>query len=717
MFLRPGAETVSYPNRTRAAAQRAALFFLVAGLLAIVNSLLLETARPQQGTFIALGVLDLVIAALLRFLPWERWHVRALLMVVPVTFVIIGLFEVTGATTPYTYPIFFILVFIWIGLSLPPRTALVLAPLTVVAYIIPLISSGHNANAVESASVAVPVCVLIGEVVARTVSRLHAARDELELRVAERTAQLQAANEALQHELAERKQIETALRESELRFRQLAEHIHEAFWLSDPHISRLLYISPAYEKIWERSCASLYDQPHSFLEAVHPADRERVIAALGRQQHGEATDEEYRILRPDASVRWIWDRSFPVTDASGQVERIARVTQDITDRKQLEAQFLQAQKLEGIGRLAGGIAHDFNNLLTAIGGYADLIWDALSHDHPIRSDLEEIRKAVARATNLTRQLLAFARKQIIEPRVLNLNDLIIDMDKLLRRVIGEDIDLITRPAPNLGWVKADPGQIEQVLVNLALNARDAMPEGGKLTIETRNVFLNKAYARGHQSVTEGAYVLLAVSDTGVGMDSEIQTHAFEPFFTTKAQGKGTGLGLATCYGIIKQHGGNIWVYSEVGQGTTFKIYLPQVEGSTNTAPLQVEVHALPRGKETVLVVEDEVAVRALAARVLREQGYTVLEAGNGVEAIRVAEVHAPAAIDLLLTDVVMPHMGGKAVADQIITLYPTLKVLFISGYTDSAIVHHGRLDEGVAFLHKPFTPAVLARKVREVLDE
>jgi len=707
---------VRHPHRTRSAAQRAALFFFVAGLLAIVNSLLLEAARPQQATFIALGVLDLVIAALLRFLPWERWHVRALLLIVPVSFVVIGLFEVAGATTAATYPIFFILVFIWVGLSLPPRTALLLAPLTVVGYVLPLLQSSHTTNVAESATVAIPVCILIGEVIARVVSRLHAAQDELEQRVAERTAQLQAANAALQHELAERRQVELALRETDLRFRQLAEHIHEAFWLVDPHTPRLLYISQAYEAIWERSCASLYDQPLSFLDAVHSADQERVVAALDRQRRGEATDEEYRIIRPDGSVRWIWDRGFPVAVAAGQVERIARVTQDITDRKQLEAQFLQSQKLDGLGRLAGGISHDFNNLLTAIGGYADLIGLILPHDHPVRSHLAQIQKGVVRAGNLTKQLLAFARKQIIEPRVLNLNDLIIEMDQLLRPIIGSDIDLITRPAPNLGLVRADAGQIEQVLMNLAVNARDAMPTGGKLTIETSNVALDRTYTYGHQQVTEGPYVLLAVSDTGVGMDAEVQAHAFEPFFTTKAIGKGTGLGLATCYGIVDQHGGHIWVYSEVGRGTTFKIYLPQVAEPATPASPPAEEHALPRGTETMLVVEDEADVRALVAQVLREQGYTVLEAVDGADAIRVVESYAPAAIDLLVTDVVMPHMGGKDAAAAITARYPTIKVLFMSGYTDGAIAHNGQLDEGVSFLPKPFTPAALIRKVREVLD-
>jgi two-component system cell cycle sensor histidine kinase/response regulator CckA len=714
MFPQPGGTPLARAQRTRVAAKRAALFFLIAGLLAIVDSLLLKLAQPQQGRFIALGLVDIGLAALLLLLPWERWPARALLVAAPVAFVMIGLFDAAGATTPYTYSTFFILEFIWVGLSFPPRTALLLTPLTAVAYVVPLLASGRSTSAIESATVVVPVCILVGEVVAHVVHRLHAAQDELEQRVAERTAQLQAANQAIQQELAERTQVEAALRESESRFRQLAEHIHEAFWLLDPHTPRLLYISPAYEQIWQRACETLYAQPYSFLDAVHPGDRERVAAAMERQQGGAISDEEYRILWPDGSVRWVWDRSFPVADAAGRVSRIARVTQDITDRKQLEAQFLQAQKLEGIGRLAGGIAHDFNNLLTAISGYTDLLWEGLPHDDPMRGDVEEIQRAVGRAANLTHQLLAVARKQIIEPRVLNLNDLIVEMDKLLRRIIGEDITLITSPAPDLLRVKADPGQIEQVLVNLAVNARDAMPAGGRLSIETRNVGLNQA--NGRQSMAEGAFVLLTVSDTGAGMDAEVQAQAFDPFFTTKGQGRGTGLGLATSYGIVKQHGGNIQISSEVGRGTIFNIYLPGVEERGPAPPAPLEARRPLRGTESVLVVEDEATVRALVGRVLREQGYTVLEAEDGAQAIRIAQAHAPARLDLLLTDIVMPHMNGKAVADQISALHPAAKVLFMSGYTDGAIVHSGQLAEGVAFLHKPFTPAALARKVREVLD-
>jgi CheY-like chemotaxis protein len=328
----------------------------------------------------------------------------------------------------------------------------------------------------------------------------------------------------------------------------------------------------------------------------------------------------------------------------------------------------------------------------------------------------EIARAAERAAGLTRQLLAFARKQIIEPQVVDLNQLTLEMDALLRRLLGEDIELVTLPAPDLGSVRADPGQIEQVLVNLAVNARDAMPEGGKLTIETQNVELDREYARRHVNVSPGRYVMIAISDTGVGMDEQTRDRAFEPFFTTKEQGRGTGLGLAMCYGIVNQHGGHIWVYSEPGHGTVFKIYLPRVDDPARQLPPVAEAGDLPRGDETILLVEDEPAVRALAARVLRGQGYTVFEAGQGAEALAIARAQPRGTIDLLLTDVVMPAMSGKALADALQAELLGLKVLFISGYTDNAIVHHGRLDPGVAFLPKPFSPAALARRVREVLD-
>jgi signal transduction histidine kinase len=393
-----------------------------------------------------------------------------------------------------------------------------------------------------------------------------------------------------------------------------------------------------------------------------------------------------------------------------------RLRAELVERRQLEVQLVQAQKMEGIGQLAGGIAHDFNNILVAISGYTHLAREALPPDHTAHTDLFEVQKAAGRAVNLTRQLLAFARRQITDPQPINLNTLLDDMKLMLRRLVREDIELTVRPAPDLWTTLADPGQMEQVLINLVVNARDAMPDGGQLVIETANVVLDEEYAHRHVAVTSGLYVLLAVSDTGVGIDQETLQHVFEPFFTTKQPGEGTGLGLSTCYGIVKQNGGNIWIYSEVGQGTTVKVYLPRTAGAAVAPHEYAEPEAVLGGSETVLLVEDEAAVRELIVRTLRAYGYQVLEADNGEAALRIAALYRDTRIHLLLTDVVMPHMGGRALADRIVQSRPALKVLFTSGYTDNAIVHHGRLDRGINFLPKPFTPLALVRKVREVLD-
>jgi PAS domain S-box-containing protein len=381
--------------------------------------------------------------------------------------------------------------------------------------------------------------------------------------------------------------------------------------------------------------------------------------------------------------------------------------------REKEEQLLQSQKLESVGQLAGGIAHDFNNLLTVIGGYSEIMLRRFSQDDPLRRNTEEIKKAAERASSLTRQLLAFSRKQVLQPKVFDLNSLVTDVSKMLRRLIGEDIEFITLLRPEAGLVNADPGQIEQVLMNLVVNARDAMPRGGKITIETANVQLDKAYADMHIAVQPGKYVMLIVSDTGLGMDAEMQDHIFEPFFTTKEVGKGTGLGLSTVYGIVKQSGGNIWVYSGVGHGTTFKIYLPLAEEEVGRR--KPAEPAAPRGTETILLVEDEGTVRKLARAILEENGYHVLEAANGEEALPICEQHC-GDIHLMLTDVVMPLMSGRELANRIETICPHLPVLYMSGYTDDAIVHHGVLDPGTPFLEKPFTPDALARKVREVLD-
>jgi signal transduction histidine kinase len=383
--------------------------------------------------------------------------------------------------------------------------------------------------------------------------------------------------------------------------------------------------------------------------------------------------------------------------------------------QRLEEQYYQAQKMDAIGRLLGGVAHDFSNLLMAINGFAELMQYRLELDDSNRQMVNHILNSGQRATDLIRQLLAFCRKQAIEPKVLNLNVLVADLDKMLRRIIGEDIQIETFLTPDLWPVKADPSQLEQIIVNLAVNARDAMPDGGYLTLETANVTLGQEYLAHHLDVPPGEYVQLAVSDSGIGMTGEVKARIFEPFFTTKAEGKGTGLGLATVFGVVKQSSGYIWVHSEPGHGTTFEIYLPRIQAVAAPSARSEQFRNLPTGHETVLVVEDAPGVREMTIAVLRQLGYTVLEAGDGPAAIHLAQQYQEP-INLLLTDVVLPSLNGKVLATQLAQLHPGLKQLFMSGYTDEAIVHHGFLEPGTAFLQKPFTTAKLARKVREVLD-
>ncbi|MDA8121064.1 MAG: PAS domain S-box protein [Deltaproteobacteria bacterium] len=388
---------------------------------------------------------------------------------------------------------------------------------------------------------------------------------------------------------------------------------------------------------------------------------------------------------------------------------------NVTERRKLEIQLQQSQKMEAIGRLAGGVAHDFNNLLTVIRGYSDLLLLQFEGTSVMRKQVEEIQKAGERATSLTRQLLAFSRKQVLQPKTIDLNEIVANTEKMLRRLIGEDVDLVTALKPELGLVLVDPGQVEQVLMNIVVNARDAMPKGGKVTIETSNVFLGEGYSKEHGIVKPGPFVMLAISDTGSGMDGDTKTHLFEPFFTTKEKGKGTGLGLSTVYGIVKQSGGYIWVYSEVGQGTTFKVYFPRNDGAGKEMEAEACGRTSPSGRETVLVVEDEEVVRDLVRQILEESGYTVLSASDGEEAIEVSAA-SKIPVHLVITDVVMPKMGGPEAARSLEKLFPGVGILYMSGYTDEAIVRHGVLEPGITFLEKPFTPDALLRKVREVLN-
>jgi PAS domain S-box-containing protein len=448
------------------------------------------------------------------------------------------------------------------------------------------------------------------------------------------------------------------------------------------------------------------------MSRIPPADRELVLAGLAAAEaSGSYGPIEHRVVHADGRVHWV-SASARVFDDESQRRILVGGVVDITGRKRLEAQLAQAQKMESIGRLAGGIAHDFNNMLTIILSYGETARAQLEPGSSAAEDLIEVQNAAERSRALTKQLLAFARQQIIEPRVVDLSDLVLRVENLLRRILGEDIEVAT-VLEATRRVRVDPNQFEQVLLNLATNARDAMPQGGRLTIETRNVDLDAPYGPPEGELPPGSYVLLAVSDSGTGIAPKHLPHVFEPFFTTKDRGKGTGLGLATCYGIVAQNRGTISVYSELGSGTTFKIHLPAAEGPPTT--LEVAAPKVQGGTETILVVEDEPMVRALNVRTLRTAGYRVLEAANGVDALSVARAFE-GEIALLVTDVIMPQMSGKRLAAELSTERPGTSVLYVSGYTDNSIVHHGVLDAGIDFLSKPFTPQTLLARVRAAID-
>jgi PAS domain S-box-containing protein len=516
-------------------------------------------------------------------------------------------------------------------------------------------------------------------------------------------------------DISEAKRVEETLRESERRFRQVTESIDEVFWLTDTTKRQLIYLSPAYERIWGRTCASVFAVPESWMDAIHPEDQDRVRTAALTLQKSGAYDLEYRIVRPDGTVRWIHDRAFPIEDEDGRVHRIAGVAEDTTARRQLEEQVRQTQKMEAVGRLAGGVAHDFNNLLTAIMGYAQLMRMRLTSDDRSLHDIQEILKASTRAAILTRQLLTFSREEMGQPRVLDLGAIVKEMRDLLRPLVGEKVSIVMRSRPDLGGVKADPGQVEQVLLNLVVNARDAMPAGGRVTIETENVDLGTSHAGGHAGIEPGAYVLLAVSDTGIGMDEQTKARIFEPFFTTKPPEKGTGLGLSTVYGIVQQSGGRIQVHSDPASGTTFKIYFPRVAGKTEEAAVADSPEPTPRGTETVLIVEDQDSVAAVVRGSLQMCGYRVLEARHGAEALQLWQEHS-ASIDLIVTDVVMPVMNGPEFVRRARATRPEVKVLYMSGYTEQGFSALDLLNPDDGFLPKPFVPSALTRKVREVLD-
>jgi len=516
-------------------------------------------------------------------------------------------------------------------------------------------------------------------------------------------------------DLSQKEQSDRARAEAEAKYQMLVEQMNAITYMAEIGIDgQWYYVSPQVEQILGYTPGEWLSMSRNWAQLIHPDDVPTVVAAEEASAKGEPFQAEFRIRRKDGREVWLNDTGV-VVQGSEAHPVMEGIMVDITERKLLETQLQQSRKMEAVGRLAGGIAHDFNNLLTIITGYTDLALSRPGVPLELRTDIERVENAAGRAAALVRQLLAFSRKQVLQPKTLNLNAIVVNLDSLLRRLIDDNIEMVTRVQDDLGKVKADPAQIEQVIMNLVVNARDAMPNGGRLVLETTNLDLDRAYANEHLSVKPGRYVMLAVSDTGIGMDEQTLAHIFEPFYTTKESGRGTGLGLSTVYGIVKQSGGYIWVYSEPGKGSTFKVYLPRVaeQVEESTPPLaQLEDK---RGTETILLVEDEQAVRDLIVTLLSQRGYEVIVARHPAHAEQIA-AKFPHEIHLLLTDVVMPGTSGRELAARIGARRPGIRVLYMSGYTENVITSGGMLEKGLAFLQKPFSPALLSQKVREVLS-
>jgi two-component system, cell cycle sensor histidine kinase and response regulator CckA len=526
---------------------------------------------------------------------------------------------------------------------------------------------------------------------------------------------------AIKQDITARKELEAQMErlrtEHALILNSIGEGVH---WIDVD--GRIKFENPAAAKMLGYEVSELIGKPaHSTMHhtradgAAYPQSECLIYATLRDGVVRRVTDEVF--WRKDGSSFAVEYLCTPIYDKNGRSGGSVVIFADITGRKRLEAQLFQSQKLETVGKLAGGVAHEFNSIMTAIIGHSELILGDLPSGHPLTQNAAGIRRAAERAATLTRQLLAYGRRAFLRPESLDLNQVMASTEGMVRQLMGGDVDMRIVPAEGLRAVKADAGQIEQVIMNLAMNARDAMPNGGKLTLETANVSFDQERVGRDPELKPGDYVMLAITDTGTGMSAEVKARAFEPFFTTKGVGQGTGLGLSTCYGIIKQSGGHISVYTELGRGTTFKIYLPQVESQTKIPLQRLDSPDLPRGTETILLVEDDPALREMAATLLRRLGYTVLAAANGIEALSLKQQRDRGHIDLLFTDVVMPHMSGKELADRVQALHPHTRILFTSAYTENAIVHQGVLNPGVALLQKPFTPSALAHKLREVLDQ
>lgn len=519
---------------------------------------------------------------------------------------------------------------------------------------------------------------------------------------------------AIARDITERKAAEEAVRTADERTRFALKNADVGIWDMD-YTTGVLRWSETLEAHYGVPPGTFAGTFDAFIERVHPDDRAALLDVLRKAlKAGSDFSMLNRALWPDGTIRSLSGSGRVILGTRGEPVRVVGISLDVTERRELEEQFQQAQKMEAVGRLAGGVAHDFNNLLTVILGYCELLLLDIKSGEPHLTEISEIQKAGQRAGGLTRQLLAFSRKQIIEPTVLDLNSIATELRAMLGRLIGEDVNVVLRLKPGLAAIKADRGQVEQVMMNLAVNARDAMPHGGTLTIETSNVELDEDYAKTRAAVKPGSYVVLTVTDTGIGMTPEVQARLFEPFFTTKEVGKGTGLGLATVYGIVTRDGGTIEVDSEVGRGTSFKVFFPKADGTDVVMEVPAPLVRPQAGTHTVLVVEDEAGLRVVTRRLLQHQGYTVLVAANADEALRLFDANP--SIDVLLTDVVMPGASGPELTRQLVARRPTLRVIYMSGYTEDAIVHHGVLQAGIAFLHKPFTSHALGQKISQVLE-
>ncbi len=530
------------------------------------------------------------------------------------------------------------------------------------------------------------------------------------------TAMPQSGVVCVARDISERLKAERAYSETEAKYKLFVEQVAAVSYIAEVGLhGKWHYVSPQVEAIFGYTQEQWLAGSEDWIQHVFEEDHPLIEAAEENCMRAKRFQAEYRLKRKDGRIIWVSDNAVFVPGSESH-PLMEGIIVDITERHLLENQLQQAHRMEAVGRLAGGVAHDFNNLLTIIKGYVELAMTRVGAHAELRGNVQQIADAAERAVTLVRQLLAFSRKQVLKPKVLDLNAIVLNMDKMVRRLVSETIEMRTRVEKQLGAVRADPGQIEQVILNLIVNARDAMPDGGKLWVETSNIELGSDIAHDQAPIKPGPYVMLSVTDTGIGMSADTLPHIFEPFYTTKESSRGTGLGLSTVYGIIKQSGGHIWVNSEPGKGTTFKVYLPRVEDPVQ-APQKAEWSepANGRGKETILLVEDEPAVRELAHMALSEQGYTVIEAQNSEDAVRLAKRHG-SAIQLLLTDVVMPGMSGRDLAKQLTMRHPNLRVLYMSGYTYNVIAENGTLEEGLSFLQKPFTPRALAQRVRETLD-